>query len=497
MDNTAVVVVVSYLVIVTLIGTLLARRNAGAGDWAVAGGGMGVMMIAVGVAGTRIGGAGTYGVAGDVMTDGVWNMWWYGIASFLAMLVMAVLFVKPYRRLQLHTVGEIFTRRFGDRRNQVLTSLCVQIEYFIVNVIEAYVIAVVLKGIVGMPMHWGVLVAASVLVTYVALGGLWGAAFANLIHCVVIIAGLGAVAWMGVDQLGGWAATRELVDAAILTQQLAHPDGLARADRFWTLTGGSWIPVIAMIFSVVIHTPAASVYTNYASAARTERTLVPAFLIAGLIAALMPVLAGIVGLLSLAHYGFESGVAGYANLTRVAADVSPVVGALAIAAVLAAVISSGGPILLASATMFVRDWLPGTSEWSTTRQLRAYRVTTVVYGLVAAGIAWLNAVVLKLSVLDMLLFGFAMVVPPAICVTFLLYWRRTTSTGVFVGMAAGLAAGLACFAWVKATGSGLDPSYATTLVPLVVVPLVSLLTDDSAGQQARADGFYGSLRAAD
>lgn len=495
MDNTAVVVVVSYLVIVTLLGAFLARRNAGGGDWALAGGGMGVTMIAVGAAGTRIGGAGTYGVAGDVMTDGVWNMWWYGIASFIAMAVMAWLFVKPYRRLQLHTVGEIFTRRFGDRRNQVLTSLCVQIEYFIVNVIEAYVIAVVLRGIVGLPIHWGVLVAATVLVTYVAFGGLWGAAFANLIHCVVIIAGLGAVAWMGVEQLGGWAATQALVDAAIDTRQLAHPEGPVQAARFWSLTGGSWIPVVAMIFSVVIHTPAASVYTNYASAARTERTLVPAFLLAGVLAALMPLLAGMVGLLSLAHYGFESGVAGYANLTRVAADVSPVVGAVAIAAVLAAVISSGGPILLASATMFVRDWLPGTDHWSTTRQLRAYRVTTVIYGLIAAGIAWLNAAVLKLSVLDMLLFGFAMVVPPAICVAFLLYWRRTTGTGVFVGMASGMLAGLACFAWVKVTGSGLDPSYATTLVPLIVVPLVSLLGAGNAAQDERAEGFYASLRA--
>ena len=45
-------------------------------------------MIAVGIAGTRIGGAATYGVAGDVITGGVWNMWWYGISAFLAMALV-------------------------------------------------------------------------------------------------------------------------------------------------------------------------------------------------------------------------------------------------------------------------------------------------------------------------------------------------------------------------------------------------------------------------
>ena len=66
----SVVVIVAYLGLVTLMGSMLARRTAGSSDWAVAGGKMSMIMIAFGVAGTRIGGAGTYGVAGNVMTPG-------------------------------------------------------------------------------------------------------------------------------------------------------------------------------------------------------------------------------------------------------------------------------------------------------------------------------------------------------------------------------------------------------------------------------------------
>ena len=102
--NVSIVVIIVYLGAVTLIGSLLARRTSSSSDWAVGGGGMGLLMIAAGVAGTRIGGAGTYGVAGNVMTGGVWNMWWYGINTFLAMALIGFFFAVPYRRLPLQTV---------------------------------------------------------------------------------------------------------------------------------------------------------------------------------------------------------------------------------------------------------------------------------------------------------------------------------------------------------------------------------------------------------
>ena len=69
MEPIAVTVIVSYLLLVTLVGSLLARRAGGSKAWAVGGGQMGVLMIAAGIAGTRIGGVGTYGVASGSFSD--------------------------------------------------------------------------------------------------------------------------------------------------------------------------------------------------------------------------------------------------------------------------------------------------------------------------------------------------------------------------------------------------------------------------------------------
>jgi len=476
-----IVVIFSYIAGVTAVGAAFARRTTSARQWTVAGGGLGSGMLAVGLAGTRIGGAGTYGVAGDVVVGGVWYLWWYGFATFLALATFGLFFARGYRRLGLQTVGEIFWLRYGSRRSQALTSLCVQTLYLAVNVIEPYVIGAMLQALTGIPMVAGVAIAAVVLVSYTALGGLWGAAATNLIHSVVMLLGFLTVAVLGVEHLGGWAAMADAIDAR-----------LAGANRdlaaWWSPVGAGWVPIFGMIFAAAIHTPAASIYANFSTAARSPRLLLPGFVLGGVLAGLMPMLAGVIGMQAAARYGFDAGLRGYANITAVAIDINPWAGSLALAAVLAAVISSGGPVLLSSATMFVRDWLPVARHWSPDRKLRAYRLTTVVYGVLAAGLAWVAAS-RAVSLLDLLLVGYAMVVPPAIAVAFVMYWRRTTEAGAFWGTAAGYAAGLVWYAGPY-HATGIDPSYVTTLVPLAAVPAVSLLTTDN---RERAEAFYARL----
>jgi solute:Na+ symporter, SSS family len=480
--NIALTVIVAYLVGTTLLGMWMVRRTRGGDDWAVASGSMGVLFVAVGIAGTRVGGAATYGVAGDVITQGVWNMW-YGVNTFLALALIGIFYAVPYRRLGIHTVGEVFLQRFDSRRAQWLTSLCVQVEYLIINIIEPYIIGRILTAITGVPFSITVLLSGVIIVTYTSLGGIWGSAATNLIHCVAILFGLSAVSIISVRHVGGWDQLVASVNATI--------GPTAQAATFWDVAGAGWLAVIGMFFAATVHTPAASVYCNFAAAGREERSVKRAFLLAGLIAAPMPILAGVIGLATLANYGAAAQLASYQTVTRLAVDINPWVGGVALAAVLAAVISSGGPILMSSATMFVRDWIPNARAWSQPAKLRAYRVTTVVYGMAAAVIAWLGPIS---SVLELLLFGFAMVVPPAVAVTFTLYWKRTTEAGAFWGIALGFAGGLIWYVvteWIYPGVSAIDPSFATTIIPLVAVPVISLMTEDS---DRGRDAFFARLR---
>ena len=162
--------------------------------------------------------------------------------------------------------------------------------------------------------------------------------------------------------------------------------------------------------------------------------------------------------------------------------------------------------------MFVNDWLPGAKNLNSDQQLRAYKIVTVIYGSVAAIIASLGYIG---SVLQLLLLAFALIVPPAVAVTFVIYWRRTTEQSAYWGMAAGLAGGL--IMWLfnslfdgveNATAGGFaqwwyelitylgewrDPSFLTLLLPMIVIPVVTLLFPNTVADNEHHDAFYSTL----
>ncbi|MCY4181379.1 MAG: sodium:solute symporter family protein [Gammaproteobacteria bacterium] len=497
-------VIIAYLVFFAAAGLWLSRSNASSADWDIGGGTLGIAMLAAGIAGTRIGGAGTYGVAGDVISEGLGHLW-YGVNSFAALFLVGLFFAIPYRRLKLVSVGQAFDYRFGSYRCQWLTSLCVQAEYLIVNIIEPYIIGSIVSGVTGIPFGLGVLIGAVVIISFTVFGGLRGTAITNIVHCSVIIFGLLLVGLVVMGNMGGWDSVLERAGGMLAE---ASQDEV----RWWSFTGIGWATIIALFISATIHTPAASVYANYASSAARQEYLIPGFFLAGIIAAAMPLVAGFIGILTMATYGAEAGLGSYLNIAQLAMDAGPILGGIALAAVLAAVISSGAPILLASATMFVNDWVPGAKNFSSEKKLMAYKIVTVVYGSLAAVIAWLGNIT---SVLQLLLLGFAMVVPPAVAIGYVLYWKRTTEAAVFWGIAAGFTGGLAMWLFntlfddienanaggfaqwwhelIAYLGEWSDPSFLTLLLPLLIIPIVSLLFPNPKSDREASQAFYTRL----
>ena len=498
------VVILLYLVLFAGVGIYLSRSKGSSSDWAIGGGTLGVAMLAAGIAGTRIGGAGTYGVAGDVISEGLGHLW-YSVNSFAALFLVGLFFAIPYRRLKVVSVGQVFDFRWGSYRCQWLTSLCVQAEYLVVNIIEPYVIGSIVSGVTGLPFVVGVAIGGFTIVLFTVTGGLKGTAITNIVHCAVIILGLGLVGYIAMSNMGGW---EQVVAQSSEALQVAGKDEA----KWWSFTGIGLATIIALFISATIHTPAASVYANYASSAGKEEYLIPGFFLAGVIAAIMPLVAGFIGILTIATYGSDSGLSSYLNIAQLAIDTGPILGGIALAAVLAAVISSGAPILLASSTMFVNDWIPASNNYSDEKKLRAYKIVTVVYGSSAAVIAYVGNIT---SVLQLLLLGFAMVVPPAIAVTYVFYWKKTTEFAAFWGMVVGFAGGLIMWLlntlfggadnasaggfaqwWyelVSFLGEWRDPSFLTLMLPLIIIPTLTLLWPNADADEEVSKKFYQRL----
>ena len=300
------IIIILYLVLFVAFGIYMNRSNASGSDWAIGGGTLGVFMLAVGVAGTRIGGVATYGVAGDVINEGLGHLW-FGVNAFTALLLVGLFFVIPYRRLKVVTVGQIFDRRFGSYRCQWLISLCVQAEYLIINIIEPYVIGSIISGVTGLPFVVSTAIGGLLIISITVTGGLKGVAASNFVHCAVIFFGLLLVGTVAMQNMGGWDA---VVTQSTIRLAEAGKDEVA----WWSFSGIGLVTIIALFVAATIHTPAVSIYANYANSAAKEDHLIKAFFFAGIIAAVVSFVSGFIGILTMAAYGSESGLSSYLNI---------------------------------------------------------------------------------------------------------------------------------------------------------------------------------------
>ena len=102
-----------------------------------------------------------------------------------------------------------------------------------------------------------------------------------------------------------------------------------------------------------------------------------------------------------------------------------------------------------------------------------------------------------------------------IAITFVFYWKRTTESAAFWCILAGFGGGLlmwllnTLFAgaenaavggfaqyWYERTqllGEWRDPSFLTLLLPIFVIPLITLLQSGKPSDQERTDAFYAKL----
>ncbi|MCB1845089.1 MAG: hypothetical protein KDI09_19140, partial [Halioglobus sp.] len=151
------------------------------------------------------------------------------------------------------------------------------------------------------------------------------------------------------------------------------------------------------------------------------------------------------------------------------------VAGIVIAAYIAAVMSSADSALIGPVAIFANDIYRKqlNPQASGAQMVRVARVTTLVLGVLAIGIAYLVPNVLDL-ILYAYTFGAAGLFFPMLG---LLFWRGTTAKGAFWSMLAG---GGSAVAWAMA-GDPYDiaASYMGWLVGLPTLVLVSLLTQHS------------------
>ena len=448
-----------YSIVLTVVGVWVARLVRTSGDFFVAGRALSAPLLFSTVLAANIGAGTTVGAAGRAFTDGISAWWWNGTAG-LASLVLAF-WVGPriWRLAKEHgfyTAGDFLEYRYGPTVRGVIASL-IWVGTLFILAGQLIAGAAVLEVVAGIPRPWGAGISAVVMTIYFAAGGLLSSAWVNLVQLVVLMAGFVLAIPPIFERIGGFDG----IAAAPLPEGFLDP-------MYSSGPGSGWM-MIALFGPSFMISPG---LLQKAFGGRDERAVRLGIGIQGiflLFFSFVPVFFGIAA--RILHPAITN-----RNLvlpTILAADLPPWLGALGLAAVFSADVSTCDAILFMLSTSMSKDlYKRFVNPQATDRQvLFVARAAAVAGG--AAGVL----LAIQLGTIQGALTIFYLVIGVSLFVPVVagLAGRRGGAPEALASVAAGLATLLAVHLGTNGTGYGIfDPGLCGLIAAATGFALVSL-----------------------
>jgi len=198
--------VVIYLVVSIGIGLAAATRVHNARDYITAGRHLPIYVVFATVFATWFGAETVLGISATFVREGLGGLVSDPAGAALCLILFGMFFARPLYRMGLLTIGDFFRRRY-DRPVELAVSICIALSYL--GWVSAQITAlglvfnVLTEGAIS--AEWGMVIGASVVLTYTLVGGMWSVAVTTFIQMIVIVAGLLYIAWLVSGMTGGVA----------------------------------------------------------------------------------------------------------------------------------------------------------------------------------------------------------------------------------------------------------------------------------------------------
>jgi SSS family solute:Na+ symporter len=426
--------VVLYLVVTVAIGLWAARRVHNTKDYVVAGRSLPLYMSTALVFATWFGAETVLGVSATFLKEGMRGIVADPFGFSFCLVIVALFFARAFYRLNLLTIGDFFRHRY-NKPVEVGTSVCIVLSYLGWTSAQFTALGLVFHTLSGgtIPLHWGIVLGAGVVVLYTLFGGMWSVAFTDLFQSVVIIVGLIYLAFL----LGGAAGG--------LDRAVAHAAEAGKFEFWPKLEARDLLAFIAAFVTAALGSiPQQDVFQRVTSAKDAD-TAVRGALLGALLyfcMAFVPIYLAYTALL-IDPRMVGPLLAGDANenqliLPYLIARHTPLFAqVMFFGALLSAIMSSASGALLAPTTLFTENVLrPFAPRMSDRQFLLTMRLVLVIFGL---GVM-VFALASDASIYQMVQNAYKVTLVSAFAPLVLgLYWRRSTTPGALLAVVIGLA----------------------------------------------------------
>jgi len=454
-----IAIIVGYFAAIICV-SLLTRKLAGrsSSEYLIAGRNLGTLVCAVVVAAEWLGGMSTIGVSERAFSTGTLQPVLYNIATATGMVIIGFTVARHYRRRDVHTVSEMLEFLFGERARHA-SAVAFLIAYITLAYVQLQTCASVISPVFGISWLQAVLVSSAIITAYTYIGGMHAIAVIGIIHVIVMFAGIGTALVMGLHNMGGLGALRTALADAGGAEQPFNPLGSEVSHGISLLLGG------------ILGGMAGQASIQPIFAARNPGVARRAAIVSALIIAPFGVIVGLLGLIARSGAYIEPSTVTDAKMVLPALFtspnfISPALGGIALAGILAAILSTVGPVNFAVVTIATKDIYQGIlNKAALDRQiLRTARRLVVLVNAVTIPLA----LYLRSEILDAAYVSYAIRAIGAIVILLGIYARGWVDEwSVRFAFAGGTVAVFICMVAGRMGWFEIDKTYGALIITIV------------------------------
>ncbi len=423
--------VIVYLLVTIAIGLMAAKRVQNSSDFAIAGRHLPMAMIVTTTFATWFGSETVLGIPAKFVNGGLHGVVEDPFGAGFCLIFVGLFFAGKLYRMTLLTISDYFRERYG-RTVEVVCSLIIMVSYL--GWVSAQVTALGLvfnllsDGVVSLEL--GMVIGVVSILAYTLFGGMWSVAITDFIQMIILVVGLSILAVFAAGQAGG---ADKVIELAISQDMFKFwPEPNTKDVLFFFASA-----ITIMLGSI----PQQDVFQRVMSAnsikAATHGPVIGG--ICYILFAFVPMFLVVSAMIIMP----EQATALMADdpqkvlPTLVMAHMPFVMQVLFFGALLSAIKSCASATLLAPSVTFTENiWRQFHPHQSDQQELRAMRVTVLVFSMLVLGYAIRMQ---GTSIYEMVSGAYQVpLVGAFVPLTFGLYWKRATTQGAIFALTMGL-----------------------------------------------------------
>jgi SSS family solute:Na+ symporter len=204
------VIVGVYFVVVVGIGLLARRQVSTSLDFFLSGRSLPAWVTGLAFISANLGAVEIMGMSANGAEFGMATVHYFWVGAVPAMLFLGIVMMPFYYGSGVRSVPEFMRRRFGTGAHLV-NAISFAVAQLLIAGINLYLLATIVNRLLGWPLWVSLVVAAAIVLTYTALGGLSAAIYNEVLQFFVIVAALLPLTIVALHKVGGWEGVKDKV----------------------------------------------------------------------------------------------------------------------------------------------------------------------------------------------------------------------------------------------------------------------------------------------